>query len=253
VSSGGGRVVPEHFELLPAIDLRDGRAVRLTMGDFDRQTAYDGDPGSVAERFAAAGARWLHIVDLDGARAGAPRQPETVAAIVRRVAGLARCQVAGGLRNDRAVAEALGAGADRVVVGTAALGDPGFVTTLARRHGSDRIVVALDVRDGRAVGEAWRPGGPGLPVDDALLRLADAGVERFAVTAIARDGALRGPDLDLVRRLVALGRGEIIASAGIRSTADVLALRQVGAAGAIVGKALYEGRLDLAATLAALT
>jgi phosphoribosylformimino-5-aminoimidazole carboxamide ribotide isomerase len=240
------------FELLPAIDLRGGRAVRLTLGDFERETAYDPDPVSVAERFVAAGARSLHIVDLDGARAGSPRQAGIVAAIVEQVRDRAECQVAGGLRDEKAVAEALAAGAERVVVGTAALADHGFVATLVRRHGPERIVVALDVRDDRAVGEAWSTGSRTVPVEEALTRLADVGCERFVATAIARDGALRGPDLDLMRRLVALGRGDVIASAGIRSTEDVLALRAVGAAGAVVGKALYEGHFDLRATLAAL-
>jgi len=240
------------FELLPAIDLRRGRAVRLTFGDFDRQTVYDDDPAAVADRFAASGAAWIHVVDLDGARAGSPRHVSVIADIVARIRGRASCQVAGGLRDAGAVDAALLAGARRIVVGTAALRDPAFAAALVRVHGPDRIVVALDVRDGLAVGEGWRSGAPGVPATDALSRLADAGVERFAATAIDRDGAMLGPDLDLIRRLVALGRGAVIASAGIRSTVDVLAVRDVGASGAIVGRALYEGHLDLAATLDAL-
>jgi phosphoribosylformimino-5-aminoimidazole carboxamide ribotide isomerase len=250
--SGPEDVGTSTFELLPAIDLRAGRAVRLTLGDFERETVYDDDPVAVAARFVAAGARWIHVVDLDGARAGEPRQADIVGAIVAAVGDRAACQVAGGLRDEGAVARALEAGAGRVVLGTAALRDPEFVGTLIERFGPHRIVVALDVRDGLALGEGWRSGVAGLHPEEALLTLSEAGAERFAVTAIERDGALLGPDLDLVGRLVALGRGSIIASAGIRSVDDLLAVRRAGAAGAIVGKALYEGRIDLATALGAL-
>ncbi len=240
------------FELMPAIDLRAGRVVRLTRGDFDRQTTYADDPVGTAEAFIAAGAMWIHVVDLDGAREPRERQAELVRDIVRRVGDRARCQVAGGLRDETAVGAMLDAGAARVVVGTAALADPAFAERLVHRHGRDRLVVALDVRAWEAVGEGWRDGAPGVAVEHALATLADAGVARFAVTAIERDGALLGPDLDLVRRLVGLDRGAIMASAGIRSIDDVLATRAAGASGAIVGRALYEGRLDLGAALAAL-
>lgn len=243
---------PSAFELLPAIDLRGGRAVRLTAGDFEQQTVYDDDPAAVAERFAAAGARWIHVVDLDGTIAGAPRQVSVIREITERIAGRARCQVAGGLRDAASVAAAFAAGAERVVIGTAALRDHRFAARLVAHHGPSRLVVALDVRDGVAVGDGWRAGARGAPVEEALAALAEAGIVRFAATAIERDGALLGPDLGLLRRLVALGRGSVLASGGIRSTADVLAVREGGASGAIVGKALYEGHLDLAQTLAAL-
>ncbi|TMD30351.1 MAG: hypothetical protein E6I94_04900 [Chloroflexi bacterium] len=136
--------------------------------------------------------------------------------------------------------------------GTAALKDPGFADTLISRFGSEQIAAALDVRDGLAVGEGWRVGAPGRPVMEALDRLADAGVARFAVTAIARDGLLGGPDLALLERLVRAGRGAIVASGGIASIDDLRAVRDLGCAGAIVGSALYEGRIDLAEAVAAL-
>ncbi len=234
------------FELLPAIDLRTGRVVRLRRGDFGEETVFGDDPAAVAAQFVAAGAAWIHVVDLDGARAGVPRQAEVVARIVAQVGGRARCQVAGGLRTVEAVATALAAGAARVVIGTTALRDPALVGELVRRHGAARIVVALDVRDDLALGEAWRPGAAGRPVNEALGALADVGVERFAVTAIERDGLLAGPDLELLGRLVALGRGAIIASGGIGSLADLRAVHLLGCAGAIIGRALYESRLDLA-------
>lgn len=240
------------FELQPAIDLRGGRVVRLVEGDFERETAYSEDPAAVAAGFAEAGARWIHVVDLDGARAGEPRQAVTLAALVGAVEGRVRCQVAGGLRSEPAVAAALDAGAARVVVGTAAIRDPGFAGRLVTRHGPDRIVVALDVRGGLALGEGWRPGASGLPAGEALAALADAGIAMFAVTAIERDGRLEGPDFDLLGSLVALGRGRIIASGGIGSIEDLRRVRGIGCVGAIVGKALYEGRLDLREAIAAM-
>lgn len=233
------------FDLLPAIDLRGGRVVRLLRGDFDHETVYGGDPVAVAVAFVADGARWLHVVDLDGARDPAARQLEVVAAIVAGVGERASVEVAGGLRDESAVEGALRAGAARAVVGTAALYDPAFAGRLVQAYGAGRIAVALDVRDGLAVGHGWRPGSGGVPVEDALRRLADVGVVAFEVTAIDRDGTLAGPDLGLLARLVALGRGAIIASAGISTVDDLRAVRDLGCAGAIVGRALYEGRLSL--------
>ena len=237
---------PRDFQVLPAIDLRGGRVVRLAEGDFARETSYAADPVEVARRFAAAGAHWIHIVDLDGARDGAGRQTEAVARIVEAVGDRVACQVAGGLRNEAAVAASLNAGAARVVVGTAALRDPAFAGRLVARFGAGRIAIALDVRDGIAVGQAWVPGAAGVPVEEALAALADRGARIFVVTAIERDGLLAGPNLALLRRMVELGRGEIIASAGVSSLADLSAVRALGCAGAIVGRAIYEGRVDLA-------
>ena len=240
------------FELLPAIDLREGRVVRLRQGDFAQETAYGDDAPAVARAFAAAGAAWLHVVDLDGARAGEPRQLETAADIVAEVYGRMRVEIGGGLRTPEAVAGALGTGAARAVVGTAILRDPAFAVALVARHGPDRIVASIDVRDGLALGEGWRSGAPGLPVAEAVAMLAAAGITTFEVTAIERDGLLEGPNLDLLRSLVALERGRIIASGGIASIGDVVAVQAAGCAGAIVGRALYEGRIDLAALVAGL-
>ena len=206
----------------------------------------------MASAFVAAGASWLHVVDLDGARVGEPRQLHLIADVVAEVMGRASVEIGGGLRTAEAVAGALGTGASRAVVGTAALHDPAFAADLVVRHGSDRIVVAIDVRDGLALGEGWRDGAPGLPAADAIEMLARIGVKTFEVTAIDRDGLLEGPDLVLLRDLVALGRGRIIASGGVSSVDDVVAVQAVGCAGAIVGRALYEGRLDVAEVLAAL-
>ncbi len=240
------------FELLPAIDLLGERVVRLQQGDFARATTYGSDPASVASAFVASGAGWLHVVDLDGARMGEPRQLRLIAEVVAAVSGLARVEIGGGLRTVGAVAGALGTGASRAVVGTAALRDPSFAAELVARHGPDRIVVAIDVRDGLALGEGWRDGAPGLPAADAIELLARTGIGTFEVTAIDRDGLLEGPDLALLRDLVALERGRIIASGGVSSVDDVVAVQAVGCAGAIVGRALYEGHLHVAEILAAL-
>jgi phosphoribosylformimino-5-aminoimidazole carboxamide ribotide isomerase len=241
------------FEILPAIDLRGGRVVRLRQGDFDRETVYDTDPVNVAVEFAIAGARWIHVVDLDGARTGAPVHGHLIAVIVEAVGELTRVEVAGGLRDERAVAVALDAGAARVAIGTAALKDPAFAGRLVDSHSAARIAVAIDVRDGNAVGHGWSTGAESVDAAVAIGRLADVGVETFEVTAIDRDGLLEGPDLELYRRLVALGRGSIIASGGVTSVGDVRAVRTIGCTGAILGRALYEGRLDLETALAIAT
>jgi phosphoribosylformimino-5-aminoimidazole carboxamide ribotide isomerase len=232
--------------LLPAIDLRGGLVVRLAEGDFARETAYDTDPAELAQAFEASGARWIHIVDLDGARDGARRQTETVARIVAAVGDGVRCEVAGGLRDEEAVAAVLDAGAARAVVGTAALRDPELVGRLIERFGAERVVIALDVRNGLAVGQGWVPGAAGIVVDDVLANLSARGARTFIVTAIERDGLLSGPNVELLGRLVDRGLGEIVASAGIASFGDILAVRAIGCVGAVVGRAIYEGSLNLA-------
>lgn len=224
--------------------------VRLEQGDFQRETVFADDPVAVAAAFADAGARWLHVVDLDAARGGGSDHADVIAAVVAAAGDRVAVEVAGGLRSADAVAAILAQGAGRAVVGTAALDDPDFAGTLVDTHGAERIAVALDVRDGLAVGHGWQHGAPGTPVEVALRTLAGVGVATFEVTAIDRDGTLGGPDLALYARLVAIGRGAIIASAGIASVDDLIAVRSIGCVGAIVGRALYDGRLDLVAALA---
>ena len=233
------------FAVLAAIDLRAGRVVRLRQGDFDRQTAYDARPEILAATFAAAGAHWLHVVDLDGARTGIPAHIGEIAGIVTAVRERARVEVAGGLRDERSVDEALAAGATRVVVGTQALRDPAFAGRLIEVHGAGRVAVAIDVRNGRAVGHGWASDDPGIDAAEAIRRLADEGVGTFEVTAIDRDGLLEGPNLALYDRVVRLDRGSVIASGGIATLDDLRAVRAAGCTGAIVGRALYEGQLDL--------
>lgn len=239
------------FELLPAIDLLDGRVVRLEQGDFERETAFSTDPLAVASTFASGGATWLHIVDLDGARTGHPAHGGFVRAIATALGPTVRIDLAGGLRTLEAVDEALESGAARVVIGTAALNDSRIPAAAIAAHGSDRIAVALDVRGGLAIGEGWRAGAPGVSPDDAIRRLADLGVTTFEVTSIARDGLLGGPDLILLGELVEVGRGRVFASGGVARVEDIEAVRRLGCAGAIVGRALYDGSLDLADALTA--
>lgn len=238
-------VMATSFDVLPAIDLRGGRVVRLQQGDFARETAYDTGPTAAAVTFAAAGARWLHVVDLDGARTGVPAHADVIAAIVSAIGEATSVEVAGGLRNEAAVAQILDAGAARAVIGTAALLEPAFAGRLVATHGSGRVTVAIDVRDGRAVGHGWSVDAPGMDATEAIARLADVGVTTFEVTAIERDGLLMGPNITLYERLVHLSRGAIIASGGVASLGDLRSVRDIGCSGAIVGRALYEGQIDL--------
>ena len=233
------------FEVIPAIDLRGGRVVRLRRGAFDQETSYGDDPAALATVFVNAGARWLHIVDLDGARDGEPANREAIASVVAAIAGRASAEVAGGLRTPANVADAVVAGAARIVVGTAALRDPAFAGKLVATYGADRVVAAIDVRDGQALGEGWRDGATGPPAAEAIAALAELGVALFEVTAISRDGLLEGPDLDLLRSLVAIDQGSIIASGGVSSLSDIRAVADLGCEGAILGRAIYEGRIDL--------
>jgi phosphoribosylformimino-5-aminoimidazole carboxamide ribotide isomerase len=233
------------FELMAAIDLREGRVVRLAQGDFDRETVYGEDPIQTAREFAATGVGWLHLVDLDGARKGVPGQAGLIADLVSAMDGVVACQVAGGLRTEGAVRSALVNGARRVVLGTAALDDPSFAGRLVEAFGPERIACAIDVRDGRALGRGWEPLTGSPPAIETAAGLAEVGVRRFVVTAIERDGLLEGPDLGLLKQFAGADLGEIIASGGLSSIADLQAVRELGCVGGIVGRAIYEGTLDL--------
>ncbi|HET7029309.1 MAG TPA: 1-(5-phosphoribosyl)-5-[(5-phosphoribosylamino)methylideneamino] imidazole-4-carboxamide isomerase [Candidatus Limnocylindrales bacterium] len=242
------------FEVIPAIDLRGGRVVRLEQGDFGRETAFDLDPVAQARRFAESGARWIHVVDLDGARAGGRRQADVIDRIRTAIPGTA-VQVAGGLRDGPSIAEALAAGATRVVLGTAAIADPASVEASIARHSPERIAIALDVRDGQAVGGGWARNAPARDLGELLDAMDAIGVRTLVVTAIARDGLLAGPDLTLLGRCT--GRSgssgwSVIASGGITTLDDLRAVRRIGCAGAIVGRALYDGRLRLSEAIQAM-
>ena len=224
------------MEVLPAIDLLGREAVRLEQGDYERVSQF-GEPTELAAQFAAAGATWIHVVDLDGARAGLIR-PVVVAALVH-ASSPASVQASGGVRSVADAETLLRAGASRVVVGTAAwtlLDD--LVASLG-----DRLVVALDVRDGAVHTRGWTESS--LELDQAIDRCAAGGVSRLLCTAIERDGMLEGPDVELVRHVVERSGLPVLAAGGISSETDLDALERVGAEGAIVGRALLDGTIQL--------
>ena len=225
--------------VIPAIDLRNGRAVRLLRGDPAAETAYSEDPVAVAERFQAEGARRLHVVDLDAALDQGDNR-EIIIAICHAVA--IPVQVGGGLRSLEAIGEVLEAGASRAILGTAAAADPAFVERSVEEF-AEHIVVGVDVRGGLVMVRGWTEEGPAL--EDALPALEDAGTPRFLVTAIARDGTLEGPDLRLYERVMGVTDVPVIASGGVRDAGDVWALRDLGCEAAVAGKALYEKTLKL--------
>lgn len=226
--------------LLPAIDLRDGRCVRLTQGDFARETVYDDDPVAVARRFAADGARWIHIVDLDAALEGIPRNRAAIASVIAAVD--VRVQCSGGIRSLDAVEWARAAGAARVVLGTQALHDPAFVLEAVARHG-ELIAVGLDVRGDRLQARGWTEDAGDLVT--ALTRLDAQGVARYVVTDVARDGMLEGPNVDLLRDVMSRTPAAIVASGGVATLDDLRALAAIGSEACIVGKALYAGAFTL--------
>ncbi len=237
--------------LYPAIDIRGGKAVRLLQGDYARETTYDADPVDAAKRWADEGAEFLHVVDLDGAKAGEPRNLESV----RRIAAAVECpiQVGGGLRNPESVAAILEAGAERVVIGTAALRDPEFLQTMVNAH-ADRIIVSVDARDGKVSLSGWTEASD-VDVADAVADLSQRGVSRFLCTAIEVDGTMEGPAIGELSRIAAATEAQVIASGGVGDLADLETLAGMDAAnveGAIIGRALYERRFSVAEAIRAL-
>jgi phosphoribosylformimino-5-aminoimidazole carboxamide ribotide isomerase len=242
--------------LYPAIDIRDGRAVRLMQGDYDRETAYDADPLDAAMRWVDAGAEILHVVDLDGARAGAPQN----LAIVERITSSAGVpvQVGGGIRDEASVEAVLAAGAARAVLGTRAQRDPEFVGELVAAHGGERIVASVDGRGGNVAVEGWEERTE-TPVATLISTLGELGVRRFVYTPVEVDGTLEGPGLDglapISAACIASG-SELIYSGGVGTLADLVALAGLGPesaiGGVIVGRALYERRFTVTEGIAAL-
>jgi len=235
-------------DLFPAIDIRHGRVVRLSQGEATRQTVYGEDPLAVAERFAGEGATWIHVVDLDRAF-GAGENLAVVRRIVALVGRRVRVQLGGGLRTVELVREGLEQGVSRAVIGTAAAIDPAIVPGAVAALGADRIAVGIDARDGRAAIRGWTETSD-LTAEALARRVAGEGVRTVIYTDVARDGMLTGPDLDGALRLQATGVS-VIASGGFAGAGDIRAAREAGLAGAIVGRALYEGRLTLAEALEA--
>jgi phosphoribosylformimino-5-aminoimidazole carboxamide ribotide isomerase len=237
--------------LLPAVDILEGKAVRLARGEFDQRTVYDADPLDAARRWVQSGARSLHVVDLDGARSGAPVNAEHV----RRIASEldVPVQVGGGLRTIESIREAIGAGAARVLLGTAAYTDVDFLDE-AIAELDDRVVVSIDARNGRLASAGWTE-QTDIPLEAVIEHLNARGVRRFVYSSIDRDGMLAGPDLDGAHRVAEAVRGTYTYSGGVSSLDDLRALvelRQVNLSGVIVGKALYEGRFTVAEAQAVL-
>ena len=236
------------LELLPAVDVADGQAVRLVQGAAGTETSY-GDPVDAALAWQDAGAEWIHLVDLDAAF-GRGSNGAQLAGLVARLA--VQVELSGGIRDDAALTAALATGCTRVVIGTAALEDPDWVAAVIAEHG-DRIAVGLDVRGTRLAARGWTTDGGEL--DDALDRLEAAGCRRYVVTDIDKDGMLRGPNLELLRRVCGQTKRPVVASGGVSSLADlraIAALVPLGVEGAIVGKALYAGAFTLPEALAAM-
>jgi phosphoribosylformimino-5-aminoimidazole carboxamide ribotide isomerase len=233
--------------ILPAIDLRGGQCVRLRQGDYARETVYDADPAAVARRWAEQGAAFLHLVDLDGAREGHPVNAAAVRAIVAAVA--VPCQLGGGVRSQNHLDEVFSWGVARVVLGTRALQDPNWCAAMCRRY-PDRIVLGIDARDGKVATEGWLHTSERTAVD--LAREASAWPPAAIVyTDISRDGMLSGPNVEATARLAAAVPLPVIASGGVSTLDDIVRLADAGLHGCIVGRALYEGRLELAAAIRA--
>jgi phosphoribosylformimino-5-aminoimidazole carboxamide ribotide isomerase len=227
--------------VIPAVDIRGGKCVRLRQGRAEEETVFGDDPVKIARQWEREGAQYLHVVDLDGAFEGAPRQLDIVSRIAAEVGCPVEC--GGGFRTDEAIAQALDAGIDRVVVGTRALGSPDWLRQLARKH-PGRIVAGIDARDGKVAVKGWTE----VSELDALelgRAVGDCGVRAIIFTDIARDGMLTGPNVEAVCRMAEAVAVPVIASGGVGSHDDVRALAALPIEGMIIGKALYDGRVDL--------
>jgi phosphoribosylformimino-5-aminoimidazole carboxamide ribotide isomerase len=230
------------MQLYPAIDLRGGNCVRLHQGDYGQETVYGSDPAAMARHWIDQGATWLHVVDLDGARAGKPVQLETVAQIVA-AAGKVPVQLGGGLREEAHIRQALDAGVSRVILGTRALRDAEWAGNITRAH-PGKVVLGLDAREGRVAAQGWLE-TDSLTVADVLDRAKDWPLAAIVFTDIGRDGTLKGCNVEATAEVARLARVEVIASGGIGSLEDILAVAKAGLPGCIVGRALYDGRVDL--------
>ncbi len=236
------------MEIIPAIDLRGGRCVRLYQGDYARETVFSDDPLGVAERWQAEGGQRLHIVDLDGAHSGNPANLAAITAITRRLD--IPTQVGGGIRSADTAAALFDAGAARVVVGTAAASNPALVEELCRRFGSGRVVVALDARDGLVAIRGWTETSA-ITATELARRMADLGAQRVLYTDIARDGTLEEPNYAATAALARDSGLAVLCAGGVGAAAHIARLLPTGAEAAIIGRALYTGDITVAEALAA--
>ncbi|HEV3144245.1 MAG TPA: 1-(5-phosphoribosyl)-5-[(5-phosphoribosylamino)methylideneamino]imidazole-4-carboxamide isomerase [Gemmataceae bacterium] len=230
------------MQIFPAIDLRGGYCVRLRQGDYSQETIFDSDPVAVAQRWEAHGAAGLHLIDLDGAKLGEPANRECIRKI-RAAVGIP-CQVGGGLRDDSHIEEVLGWGVERVILGTRALQDPLWLRSACERH-PGKIVLGLDSRSGRVATHGWLETSP-QSVIEVARRAASWPLASIVYTDILKDGMLEGPNFAALAELRSAVRTPVIASGGITTLDDIRALKVLDLAGCVIGRALYEGRLDLA-------
>jgi phosphoribosylformimino-5-aminoimidazole carboxamide ribotide isomerase len=233
------------MQVIPAIDLRGGRCVRLRQGDFDQETVFGDDPAAMAARWESEGAGRIHLVDLDGAKAGRPVNVEAVRQIIARVG--VPCQLGGGIRDEAIIAAWLEAGIERVVVGTQALRDPEWFGRMAQAYPS-RLLLGLDARDGRVATEGWLETS-GIDAQSLAREFDSLPIAGIIYTDIARDGMLEGPNLEATAALAQVVRVPVIASGGVGSLDDLFRLADLPIAGCIVGRALYDGRFTLRSAL----
>jgi phosphoribosylformimino-5-aminoimidazole carboxamide ribotide isomerase len=237
-------------EILPAIDLRQGQVVRLAKGDYNQQTTYGSDPAAVAGEFVAAGARWIHVVDLDAAKSGRPSNTEAVRAIIAAAPG-ASVELGGGARNTATIEAMLELGVARVVVGSAAMKNwPWFEQLLADSGLAGRLALGLDARDGKLAAAGWTEQLE-ISALDYARRVRGSGLGAIVYTDIARDGMLAGVNVEATAELAGQTDVTVVASGGVSSIEDVLACGRIGCGGAIIGKAWYEGRIDLSEAISA--
>jgi phosphoribosylformimino-5-aminoimidazole carboxamide ribotide isomerase len=233
--------------ILPAIDLRGGQCVRLRQGDYAQETVFGADPAAMAQRWVAEGATFLHLVDLDGARDGKPVNTDSVRSIVKATG--VPCQLGGGMRTEAHIEQTLALGVTRVVVGTKAITDPGWLERVCQKF-PNKIVLGIDARQGRVATEGWLQESTLSPLE--LAKRCEAWpLAALVYTDIGRDGMMKGPNLDAMRELAQAVKIPLIASGGVTTLDDVRRLTTLGIAGAIIGRALYEGTIDLAQAITA--
>jgi phosphoribosylformimino-5-aminoimidazole carboxamide ribotide isomerase len=237
------------FIIYPAIDIRGGKCVRLVQGDYNRETIYNENPVEVAQSWQEQGAQWIHLVDLDGAKAGHPVNDKLIGDIARSVN--VPVQVGGGLRTEQDVDRLLSLGVSRVILGTAAIEDRAFVHSVLNKHGGEKVAIGIDARNGYVATRGWLETSE-VKAEDLAIQLAEHGAKTFIFTDISRDGMMGGPNVDAIVSLARISGQTVIASGGVSQYADLERLAKHtadGVGGAIVGKALYTGSIELSEAL----